>query len=82
MGGRHCKADFNDCQCKDVGSAGKSIAGRAVDQRLFYQELGLMGPPQSFMFIVQPGVWGPSRPNQDHVKQPAEEGCEEEGRGQ
>lgn len=41
----------------------------------------MTGPLQSFVFIVQPGVGGPSRTKEGHVKKPEEDG-HGVGRGQ
>lgn len=34
----------------------------------------MTGPPESLVIIVQPGVGGPSRTKEDHVKKPEEDG--------
>lgn len=49
-------------------------SGRGSRSVLFYKEQGLTWPPHSFVFIVQPGAWGPSRP-------PPPPGSCEEGNG-
>lgn len=54
-------------------------SSQAVDLWSFHKVLGLTGPPQSLLFIVQPGVWGPLGPSRIMGRS---EGCGEGGRGQ